>query len=180
MPRYVAFLRAINVGGHTVKMDHLRTLFEDLGYRRVETVIASGNVLFSSPSNLTAALEQRIERHLEQALGYAVVTFVRDVGELAGMLANHPYGEPVPNGHTLHVGLLKAPLSAAQKLKVTSLCTAVDEFHVHGREAYWLCRVRTMESIVSGGAVEKAVAMPATFRNVNTIRRLAAKVSEPT
>ena len=39
MTRYVAFLRAINVGGHVVKMDHLRQLFESLGFSSVETFI---------------------------------------------------------------------------------------------------------------------------------------------
>ena len=48
MPRLVAFLRAINVGGHTVTMAHLRGLFEDLGFTNVETFIASGNVIFGS------------------------------------------------------------------------------------------------------------------------------------
>ena len=43
MTRYIAFLRAINVGGHTVKMDQLRALFEELGLSNVETFIASGN-----------------------------------------------------------------------------------------------------------------------------------------
>ncbi len=45
MPKYIAFLRAINVGGHTVKMDYLRVLFETLGFSDVETFIASGNVI---------------------------------------------------------------------------------------------------------------------------------------
>jgi uncharacterized protein (DUF1697 family) len=177
MPRYVAFLRAINVGGHTVKMDRLRELFEELGLRSVETFIASGNVLFSSPSKAGGALETRIERHLAKALGYDVATFVRDTGALEGVLGNHPYGDPLPDGHTLHVGLLKTSLGAAERKKLIGLRTAVDEFHVHEREAYWLCRGRFSDSLLPGGAVEKAVAMPATFRNVNTIRRLASKVA---
>lgn len=41
MPKHIAFLRAINVGGHTVKMDHLRNIFESLGFSNVETFIAS-------------------------------------------------------------------------------------------------------------------------------------------
>ena len=48
MPRHIAFLRAINVGGHTVTMDRLRQLFTGLGLKDVETFIASGNVIFSS------------------------------------------------------------------------------------------------------------------------------------
>src|SRR3990170_352332 len=46
MSRFIAFLRAINVGGHTVKMDQLRQLFESLGFSGIETFIASGNVVF--------------------------------------------------------------------------------------------------------------------------------------
>jgi uncharacterized protein (DUF1697 family) len=58
--RCVAFLRAINVGGHVVKMDRLRGLFEALKLRNVETMIASGNVLFDAPRSATAeALDSR-------------------------------------------------------------------------------------------------------------------------
>ena len=50
MPRLIAFLRAINVGGHNVTMEKLRKQFEALGCEEVETFIASGNVIFTSPS----------------------------------------------------------------------------------------------------------------------------------
>lgn len=50
MPRYFAFLRGINVGGHRIKMDRLREHVEALGFEHVETFIASGNVIFSSAS----------------------------------------------------------------------------------------------------------------------------------
>ncbi len=59
MPKYVAFLRAINVGGHVVKMDRLQRLFEDNGCVDVQTVIASGNVIFQSPSRSETALARR-------------------------------------------------------------------------------------------------------------------------
>src|SRR5207249_2963529 len=88
MPKYVALLRAINVGGHTVKMDYLRTLFEAIGLSNVETFIASGNVIFDSGSKDTRALERKIEKHLQETLGYEVKTFVRGVAELA-VVANY-------------------------------------------------------------------------------------------
>lgn len=50
MPKYIAFLRTINVGGHTVKMDNFRRLFAALGFAYVETFIASGNVIFDTAS----------------------------------------------------------------------------------------------------------------------------------
>jgi uncharacterized protein (DUF1697 family) len=68
MPRYIAFLRAINVGGHTVKMDVLRQHFAALGFSNVETFIASGNVVFETTAKNTRTLEQKIEKHLRAAL----------------------------------------------------------------------------------------------------------------
>ena len=48
--KYAAFLRGINVGGHTIiKMGELRKVFESLGFWNVKTVLASGNVLFEAP-----------------------------------------------------------------------------------------------------------------------------------
>ncbi|HLE57521.1 MAG TPA: DUF1697 domain-containing protein, partial [Rhodothermia bacterium] len=69
MPRFIAFLRAINVGGHTVTMADLRTHFESLGFDRVETFIASGNVIFDAPSSDTKSLAVRIENRLRENLG---------------------------------------------------------------------------------------------------------------
>ena len=69
MPKFVAFLRAINVGGHLVKMDQLRSLLEELGFVNVETFIASGNVIFESRAGATAPLERKIERVLRDGLG---------------------------------------------------------------------------------------------------------------
>ena len=68
--RSIAFLCAINVGGHTVQMDRLRTLFSQLGFANVATYIASGNVIFETPRTSTRTLEGQIERHLQHALGY--------------------------------------------------------------------------------------------------------------
>ena len=67
-PRLFAFLRAINVGGHTVTMDTLRALFEDLGLNDVKSFIASGNLHFTSPGTSVPALERKIEARLEKAL----------------------------------------------------------------------------------------------------------------
>ena len=68
MTKTIAFLRAINVGGHNVKMESLRALFEQLGFDAVETFIASGNVVFETDAAPDTALEAAIEAHLKAAL----------------------------------------------------------------------------------------------------------------
>ena len=77
MPRYAGLLRGLNVGGHRVRMDRLRGLFEDLGLEEVTTVLASGNVVFTTRSADLDGVEQVIERRLADQLGYEVATFLR-------------------------------------------------------------------------------------------------------
>jgi uncharacterized protein (DUF1697 family) len=64
MSKFVAFLRAINVGGdRTVKMQSLRQVFESLGCSRVTTFIASGNVVFDTTTKRTKTLERKTKEH---------------------------------------------------------------------------------------------------------------------
>ena len=173
--RYVAFLRAVNVGKRQVKMDRLRAVFEAAGFRGVETFIASGNVIFTSPETDARALEQRIERVLEQELGFAVETFLRTPAELDAVAQHRPFGEE-GDAHTVYVNFLYAPLPEEAVERLAALRTAVDEFHVHGREFYWLARKKISESLVTGPQLAKAVGkVPFTNRNVTTVRKLAAK-----
>jgi uncharacterized protein (DUF1697 family) len=181
MTRYVALLRAINVGGHTVKMDVLRKHFSRMGFTNVETFIASGNVIFDAKDEEPSALEERIAYELENTLGYAVATFLRTPAELAAIVRHRPFAPDVidPEEHALYVGFLRQKPGVDTARKVVALRTAVDEFHVHRRELYWGCRGRLSDSTVSGAALERAIAMPMTMRNVTTVRKLAAKLNQP-
>lgn len=177
MARCVAFLRAINVGGHTVTMDRLRTLFESMGFAGVETFIASGNVLFDSSARNHATLERRIERGLREALGYEVAAFVRTGREVATVAGYSPF-EPalLAEAAALNVGFLHAPLAPAAARALVSLQTDIDVFHVHGREWYWMCRRKQSESAISNAVIEKTLRVPCTLRGINTVRRLADKI----
>jgi uncharacterized protein (DUF1697 family) len=175
--RYVAFLRAINVGGHTVKMDRLRALFAELGLKNVETFIASGNVLFDAPSAGLTKLELRIEAHLEEALGYEVLTYIRPLSSLASVATGHPFDSHEADGHALSIGFLKAPLSADRSAALKALANDYDTFHVGDRQVYWLCRGRISDSKLFGKVLDRAMGSPATFRNVTTVRKLAAKIA---
>ncbi len=177
MPRFIAFLRAINVGGHIVKMEALNGHFVALGFREVETFIASGNVIFQSGSKDTPAMERKIAGYLHRALGYEVATFVRSETELAAVARHRAFSadDLMAEGSRLYIGFVAFPLPAAVRQKLLTLRSASDDFQVHGREVYWHCRIKFADSKYSGGLLEKILGVPATFRNVNTVRKLAAK-----
>jgi uncharacterized protein (DUF1697 family) len=176
MPRYFAFLRAVNVGGRVVKMDRLKLLFESLGFSNVETFIASGNVIFDSRSTAESTLQRKIEKCLHTALGYEVATMLRTPAELAAVAAYKPFTDAaLKSAAAFNVGLLATSLDAAGARAVTKFKTDIDDFHVNGRELYWLCKIRQSDSKFNCAAFEKALGVRATFRNVNTIAKLAAK-----
>jgi uncharacterized protein (DUF1697 family) len=171
----LAFLRGINVGGHRVKMDHLTSLFEELGLKNVSTFIASGNVIFESRAKDIAALERKIEKHLNDALGYAVPTFIRTSEELAAVTIYRAFPDADAEEATINVLFLHAPLSGEVQEKVLALCSDLDTLHIHGREVYWLCRGKMSESkLFVRGLLEKTIGEVTTTRNLTTLNKLVA------
>lgn len=123
MPRYVALLRGINLGGRNkVAMTDLRQVVASLGHTEVATYLQSGNVIFTGPDanpiTLAEALEQEIARQL--AVQSAVVVLSRE--ELARVIADNPFPEET-NPKCLHVVFRRhkigpdaiAAISAAQQ-----------------------------------------------------------------
>lgn len=175
--QYVAFLRAINVGGHTVRMERLRAVFESLGLGQVETFLASGNIIFSTGEREIRTLERRIEAALEHTLGYAVATFLRSMDDVHAVARHQPFprASSAADGHRVYVLFLRQALSAAARPQVTALGTASDQFAVKGSEIYWLRHGNMAESTVLDAALGRLIAGPVTMRNRNTVVRLAAR-----
>jgi uncharacterized protein (DUF1697 family) len=177
MPRYVAFLRAVNVGGRIVRMQQLREIFTAAGFAGVETFIASGNVIFESRATNIPALEKKIETALQAALGYPVATFVRRGQDLEAIAQHQPFPvneKGLPAGN-IYVNFLRGPATESAHRTILGLKTDVDDFDVKGQEVYWLVRGNLLDSKASGPAMGRALGS-STMRNRNTIARLAARL----
>ena len=182
MPQYIAFLRGINVGGHRVKMNRLRSLFEELGLRDVSTFVASGNVIFSTESESVQALTTTIERHLKQELGYEVATFLRSPSQLAAIASAGPteddVGERSPSSH--YVIFLNAAAPDSLRAELAALESEMDRFQFSETEIYWRIQGKLTDSALFGGGLDRAIRTTAsTMRNMNTVRRIAAKTNAP-
>lgn len=173
--RYVAFLRAINVGGRVVKMEHLRTLCESIPLAGVSTFIASGNILFESNKS-RAQIESSIEKKLETSLGYPVATMVRSGPDLAAVV-ERVSANKLDAGVQLYVGFLKTKPSAQTVKALAAMSNAIDTLEIDGIEVYWRCKKGWSESSVAGPKLERTLGQPVTFRNVNTVRKLAARLA---
>ncbi len=173
MARYFAFLRAINVGGHTVKMDLLKSIFEGCGFTGVETFIASGNVVFASPHSDDQKIAQTIESCLQEKLGYPVATFVRTSEELSSIIKYQPI--PESDVQNIYIAFLASTPEAQVCDKLYINNTDDNHFQIHDREVYWLCRTRFSDSVFSGAQLEKTLGMPATIRNRTTLQKMVIK-----
>jgi uncharacterized protein (DUF1697 family) len=78
----------------------------------------------------------------------------------------------------LSIAFLPDPPDDEAQRTLMAFRSTVNDFRVHGREIYWLCRTRTTQSGFSGALLEKAIGMPATLRNATTVRRMAAQFAQ--
>jgi uncharacterized protein (DUF1697 family) len=173
MTRYFAFLRAINVGGHTIKMDYLKSLFESCGFAGVETFIASGNVVFDSPLADEQKMIQSIETRLMEDLGYQVTAFVRTVKDLSAIVNYQPFTDS--GAANIYIAFLSSPPDGQARDKLFANNSKDNHFHIQDREVYWLCRTRFSDSVFSGAQLEKTLGMPATIRNRTTLQKMVIK-----
>ena len=89
--RYIALLRGIGPTNPNMKGERLKAVFEKIGFKNVYPVIASGNVIFDSPSKNQAALEAKIEKELPKRLGFKSATIIRSKEELEALVKKNPF-----------------------------------------------------------------------------------------
>lgn len=113
--RYLAFLRGINLGGRTVKMDALRQVFTALGFEQVKTLIASGNVSFFAPRTDPNKLTTTIEAALAKRFGFSIPVIIRTAKSMEALVAARPFGRVRVTPSTgLWVTLFAQPGSSAK------------------------------------------------------------------
>jgi uncharacterized protein (DUF1697 family) len=174
VPRYAAFLRAVNLGrNRRVSGAELQALFaDDLGLAEVSTFRTSGNVVFEAGREARAALTERIETGLEASLGYPVATFLRTAAELRSLAAAEPFPAEVIDASKgkLQVVFLRGKPGAS----ALELATEEDRIALGPRELFWLPSRGVGGSELDPKALER-VAGPATVRTMGTVEQLVAK-----
>lgn len=177
MPRYVAFLRGMNLGRRRIQNPELCACFEDLGFNAVSAFLASGNVIFETGARSTSKLEATIEKGLKERLEYDVPTFVRSVAEVHASASHAPFlaAQLAATTGNVQVALLSTTPSASAFKSAAKVCPADDKITLHGRELYWLPKGNMSDSELDIGALGKLLG-PMTIRAQRTMVRLAAKL----
>jgi uncharacterized protein (DUF1697 family) len=173
--RYVALLRGINVGkAKAVAMADLRALLEGLGHEDVQTLLRSGNAVFTAPRVKPETLERTIEKAIEAQLGLDVSCLVRTAADLEKVIAADPFGKQAPEGSKYLALFLSAEPDAKLLAAHDPRELAPDEIRLGDRVIYQWCPQGFLEAPSLGPFVEKHLGVRASGRNWNTVTKLAA------
>ena len=164
MPRYVALLRAVNVGGTgKLPMSKLKGMCEDAGFANVETYIASGNAVFDT-SLSGKAVKAALEKRLTGFLGRKATVVVRTAAEMKAILSANPFSKAPTKFCVVHFLDTKPPAGTLKEAKGVN-----DEKMKLGRREIYVHYV--------GGQGRSKLKIPAaaegTARNLNTVAKLA-------
>ena len=178
MITHIALLRAVNVGGNMLKMEHLREMLADLGLTDVKTYLQSGNVLFSA-KDTPAKLSARIEKRLSEATRLPVSVIVRTPDELQGIIAANPFArEAAAAPKTVHVTFLAGAAPKAAAAAIGKLPAGEDRWHVASSEIYLCCPGGYGRTKLNTMALERVLGRRATTRNWSTVTALHAMAVE--
>jgi len=180
VPRHVAFLRAINVGGRRASSKQLTTALEDVGFHNVIPFRASGNLIFDADREPATDLAKRVDDALTNVLGFEVRSFLRAAAQVRAIAALDPFPPKITEASTgkLQVALLAKPPSKRVRQEVLVMATDTDPLAIHGRELYWRPSGPTMQTDLNLRALDNLVGEN-TRRTKTMIKEIAAKFLAP-
>ena len=173
MPRYVALLRGINVGGgNMMKMDDLKAMFAGLGFENVVSYINSGNLAFDTKKTAEAKLVDKIEEAVEAKFGKRVDVMVRSRADIERILANNPFDGQYESHKHMHVLFLKEPMPKEKEKLLRASAFPGEKYDVRDREIYNLLPNGVAGSLLTKGFFEKKPRVSYTGRNWRTVEKL--------
>lgn len=174
MNRYIAFLRAINVGGYRkIKMHDLREMLENMGFRNVQTYIQSGNIVFDADESDPTVLSQTIEKQINSKFGHDVPVMIRTPEELKNLIEKNPFEGDDEDPFKVYVLFFLKPPSKEKQQKLKDLSSDIERFEFVDGDLFSLVNKKTEKKVnFSNGFVEKVIGIPGTNRNWRTVNKM--------
>jgi uncharacterized protein (DUF1697 family) len=175
MTRYVAFLRGVNVGGHTmVKTSDICQRLASRGFANVKGYKQSGNIIFDTGDKDADRIAGEIQQVVHGLIGKNVEVFLRTLGHIREMVRLDPFGDVKPGDIKLFVTFYSMEPLPDLVLPLKSPDDDAEIILVRGREAFGLGYLKDGRYGASYGKIESKPGSPTTTRNWNTIKGIAA------
>lgn len=170
MTTRIVLLRAVNVGGTAkLPMADLKAIATDLGATEPRTYIASGNLVADVPGD-GSAFDRALERSIEERFGFFRDVISRSPEQVRAALDAHPFEVVEPKYSYIAFLLAEPTLDAIAKAETYE--THDDRWQVVGSEMHIRYAHGAGRPEMKSEAIGRALGVPGTARNLNTVRKL--------
>ncbi|WP_257902120.1 DUF1697 domain-containing protein [Saccharothrix obliqua] len=178
MTRFVALLRAVNIGGgSSMPMVELREVFTNGGFTDVQTYIQSGNVVFTADTDDEAEVVRRIRKGITDKWDKDVPVLVRSHAEMTAIVAANPYLALQEDHTKLHVTFLDGPPRAGSEAALVPPPGETGVLTVIGREIFLHVPGGYGRTKLQNAFVERKTGAVATTRNWKSVLKLTELVA---
>jgi uncharacterized protein (DUF1697 family) len=174
MNTYISILRGINVSGQKlIKMDALKKVYENLGFRNVTTYVQSGNVIFSTIVTEPEKLEKMIYSRIEKDFGFEVPVIVLTAEKLKQVVDNNPFViDPAKDPVFLHVTFLSSKPGKFDSNAIEEKKQDGEEISFADDVVYLYCPNGYGRTKLNNNFLESKLKVTATTRNWKTANEL--------
>lgn len=173
MPEFIALLRGINVSGQKkIKMAHLKSLFEETGFKNVSTYIQSGNVFFTSAEKISNKIENKITLAIKKKYGFEVPVIVVTSDYIEKILKNNPFIKKKTDIERLYVTFLSEKPSEENINKLGAVNYSPEEYFIDQKIIYLHYPNGFGKARLSNNLFENKLKVTATSRNWKTVNKL--------
>jgi uncharacterized protein (DUF1697 family) len=174
MTRYVALFRGINVGkAKRIAMADLRALLAKLGFTEIQTLLNSGNAIFTGPEEAPAALAERLRAAVAKKLGVDALVIIKSAKDVAGIMKGNALAD-IATDHSKLLVAMTHDAAALSDLKAMAKAEwGAERVHVGKHAAYVWCANGILESRAAVGLLKKLEGT-GTTRNWATVTRIHA------
>jgi uncharacterized protein (DUF1697 family) len=180
MPKFVALLRAVNLGPHNkISMANLKAVAEAAGLEAPRTLLQSGNLVFESKPKSSPALEKLLEDALAKQLGLETPVLVRSASEWRATLEANPFEREAKSDPShLLVMPLKQKLEKSAFADLVKAIVGRERAKSVGQTLYLVYPDGIGTSKLTAALIEKKLGVSGTARNWNTAQKLAAALED--
>ena len=174
MTTYISILRGINVSGQKlIKMDALRKMYDNLGFRNVTTYVQSGNVVFTSDDIEIHEIEDKISQQIEKEFGFIVPVIVLTTEKLKKVIDNNPFSKDENKDQAFfHVTFLSSKPSCFDKKVIEDKKQEGEDLSFSDEAVYLYCPNGYGNTKLTNNLFEAKLKVRATTRNWKTTNEL--------
>lgn len=164
-------------GHHKLPMADLRKEMDKLNFKNVQTLLNSGNIIFSTNAEDSAKLEDKISNHLKKTFGFPVPTLLRNSDTILRMVEYNPFKNIKLTKETrLYVTFLREESEIELPIPWISDDRSYQILSINENSVFSVLDLSLSKTPKAMEALERFFGADLTSRNWNTILKIGTKL----